>query len=223
MDWRAFFSALFESGQVVVPPVEPLAADDLAALEAALAPYEAAARLEAPGGAPAWDPPSGSWAAAMFYRACQFTVYRDLDAAAIAHQLSGDGPAPTPEAHYSVDLCFRFLPDLLRMARSAAEEDPLVGQLQQWATDWPLSSVGAERLDASGLRLEAIKSCPPLLQMYVDRIAAAGDKPRLEDETVRSALLQAVGAHSEIVDEALLAVPAPLTCEAPSAKQAADE
>ena len=70
-------------------------------------------------------------------------VFRDEPAAAIAEALGPPCPAPiTPSTHYSVDLVFRFLPEVVIFARSAAAHDPLVEHLERFAREWPLSSVG---------------------------------------------------------------------------------
>lgn len=219
MDWSPFLSGLLEDGRLEVPSMERLGSDDLAALGPALAPYEAVMRGNAPDGAPPWDEQAGAWAAAMFYRACQFAVHRDLDERAIRHQLSADGPRPTPSAHYSVDLCFRYLPQLLRFARSAAEADPLVEQLATWARQWPLSSVGAERIDAASLRIDGLLDSPVLLQIYVDRIVLAGDHARLSPPAVHEALNKAVGAHPQLASAAVAAARAAGRDEPPQADE----
>ena len=43
---------------------------------------------------------------------------------------------------YFVDLTFRYLPDLLQLAKGLAPGDALVAQLKATARQWPLSLVG---------------------------------------------------------------------------------
>jgi hypothetical protein len=98
--------------------------------------------------------------------------------------LGGDGPADdSPAVHYSVDLSFRFLPDLVRHARAASERDALVGRLMDWANRWPLSCVGFAGAAAGSI--DGFAGHPCLLRMYVDRIIAGHDVSRLTDQRVR--------------------------------------
>ena len=60
----------------------------------------------------------------------------------IENQLSQDCPGPVAaDVHYSVDLVFRFLPDLLKFARSSSDQDPLLEYIVRWLHEWPLSCV----------------------------------------------------------------------------------
>ena len=199
MEWGLFLSSLFEDGRLDVPAFAPLSPEDLADLPKQLEPYERVARLTFPDGVPSWDGTSGSWAAAMLLRGCQFAVYRDLDEAAIEHQLGGDEPEATPAAIYSVDLCFRYLPDVLSFAKTVSEEDPLVQRLLIWARHWPLSSVGVPDVEIDQPeRLAGILSCPALRQTYVDRILATDDASRVSSGEICEAIAQTLGAHPEL-------------------------
>ena len=118
----------------------------------------------------------------------------------IAAAFGSPVPAAAPASlHYSVDLSFRFLPDLLRLARSEAEGDPLLRHIRQWAAAWPLSSVGIPDLELGSI--EPIVEHPCLLSIYCDRIIALRDRSRLGDSRVDGALAQAVGAMGEEIDD----------------------
>ncbi|MEQ8785409.1 MAG: hypothetical protein RIC55_03885 [Pirellulaceae bacterium] len=196
MGFDAFLRDLLNDGRVRVPPPEALPQDQRRAAQQTLVEFEAQYRRELPHHPPPLDLPAANWAAERLLRACQFAVFRDLPADAIAHeaaqQLHGE---KTPTVHYAVDLVFRFLPDLLRLARRAAEQDPLVDYLQLLARSWPLSSVGMEikgELDA-----EAFLDDACLRRLYVDRILAADDPTRLVDARVVDGVKAAVGRHFE--------------------------
>lgn len=197
MDYRDFLTALLADGAVSVGPYGPLPEQDAAAGDLVLAEMERTARLEMPGNPPPFDPLAGRWAGVQFYRACQFTIYRNLDAETLAAELGRGAPQPiTPATHYSVDLVMRYLPQLLKFARSAAETDPLVTQLMQWAVDWPLSSVGVAELPQ--IEIAGFADNPSLLQLYADRLLAHGDASRLADPRARAAVASAVGRYPEI-------------------------
>ena len=106
---------------------------------------------------------------------------------------------PSRVVCYSVDLTFRFLPDLARIARAASEDDPLVKHLLQWASDWPLSSVGIKGIEHIDVEPFIHDRC--LRTMYVDRIVAQTDTSRLKDERTVEALREAIGGFPELAPE----------------------
>lgn len=197
MSLDSFLTALFEDGRVRATQPGNLLADELQKAEAVLSNFEQDFRREFPGGAPDYAPRAALWGATMFYRAAQFVVYRDLDAPLIAQMLSPPCPEPsTAAAHYSVDLVFRFLPDLMRLAKTASQSDPLVNHLRMWGSEWPLSSVDMPEVELRNI--EPLVNHAGLLALYVDRILARGDASRLAEPRVRVAARVAVGAFPEL-------------------------
>lgn len=207
-----FFRALIEHGRVRVEPprfgaASGTAANDLPSesendVAAELRDWDAVNRKDFPGAAPPLIPDAAHWAFRQFHLACQFATYRDLGAAQIDAALTV--PCPTnglvsdtaAARHYSVDLVFRFLPDLYRLAKSAAEGDPLCNHLRRWSVEWPLSSVGMTC--ANPIDPTAVCMHPGLLQLYVDRIIARRDTSRLADPRVRTALRATLGHFDEL-------------------------
>lgn len=203
MSLSAFLTALFEHGRVRVGPWgEDLSPDDRAAAERSLAECERHIRLDFPETPPAFEPRAALWAARTFYRASQLAVYRYIDAKTVEESLADPCPqAHTAAAHYSVDLVFRCLPDLARLARSAATEDPLVKSIHALGGEWPLSSVGMAAVDISDAAAEAIVSQRGLLRYYVDRIISRNDKSRLANPRVREAVKAALGGHASLAPD----------------------
>ena len=83
--------------------------------------------------------------------------------------------------------------------RGASAEDPLVTELIKLAGRWPLSAVGIAGAEEGDVGAIVIDPC--LLRVYVDRIIARQDFPRLANERVRDAALQAIGAFPELAPE----------------------
>lgn len=190
-----FLTELSQSGVGVVTSDAPLRPGE--GWQEVLRQWDVERRLDL-----ALDPPTlslraGEWAAIRLYRGCQSLVCREMPAPEIQRFLA----VPCPEAHspsvdYSVDLVFRFLPDLVAFARRVAQGDPLVAELLQLARAWPLSSVGIAgvgEVDPS-----AFLGDPSLLQLYVDRILATHDTTRLHHDLVLPAVRMALGAFPEL-------------------------
>jgi hypothetical protein len=188
-----FVTALVNSGRVRVPvALEP--PDDLSA---AVRELDRFARPELAFEPPLLDLEVGQWALLLLFRGCQALVYRELDAEAVRAALAVSCPAAvSAEACYSADLAFRFLPDLIRLARGIAEDDPLVEGLKALAVRWPLSSVGVKDLGA--VDLAAFAADPSLMRLYCDRIIETRDLSRLDDARTREAVREALGAFGDL-------------------------
>jgi hypothetical protein len=197
MPLTAFILAIAEGGAVTVPPPAPEQPDDPRQLTSAIQQIDAAARLDIAGAAPDLAPGVTAWAARMLYRACQFQVYRDVDADDVRRGLAMPCPAkPSPSVCYSADLALRHLPDVWSLARGIAREDPLVEALVAIARAWPLSSVGIP--DLGKVDVSAFIHHPALRRLYADRIIARGDSSRLDHSAVIDAVKEATGAFPEI-------------------------
>ena len=205
MRLAAFSRALVEDGRLRIDSPDPSQVLDWTETDVILAEWNQANRLEFPGDAPPFDSIVARWAFESLYRACQFTIYRDADAKTIASALTTACPdAPTAAQHYTVELAFRFLPELYRLVRSKAEGDPLVETLRDWAERWPLSSVGMPGVNPTDV--SAVSDHVGLLQLYVDRIVARRDVSRVEDPRVRAAVRSALGYFDELAPQLAAAI-----------------
>jgi hypothetical protein len=191
MDLAAFLTHLASDGVAVVDAEEELQRG-AGAMEI-IRTWDAVQREEMSGRAPDLQPIAAEWAATRLYRGCQALVCRDLPPPEMQTMLREPCPVePTPETDYTVDLVFRFLPDLVALARRVAQNDPLVEELLTLARAWPLSSVG---LDGVGeVEAARVLAHPSLRQLYIDRIVATGDASRVRDDSVRAAVRTALGA-----------------------------
>lgn len=197
MDYCQFLETLLGEGRASVPDLGPIPPQQKSAAAEVLARYERLWRLECPSPVPKYNPEAASWAAEQFCLACQFAIFRAVDEQAMHAALapSFDGRAG-PEVHYSVDLVFRFLPDLVKFVHSASSDDPLEKILRGWAHNWPLSSVGMAGIEDTDL--QAMYQSPGLMTLYVDRVISQSDQSRLADDLVREHVLAAVGMYPEL-------------------------
>lgn len=192
-----FTAALFSTGQIRVPnPEYQITEDDRQATRAILRERFERVALDYPGQAPVIDWPACEWALAQFYRTAQAIVYRGIDEETVRAGLAMPcPPAELESRHYSVDLVFIFLPELVKLARLAAPGDPLLEILQQWSIDWPLSSVGM-KLSQPPEHAE-LQTAPRLWQYYLERIHTRQDAQRSEYPEVREALALFAGTHAK--------------------------
>lgn len=150
--------------------------------------------------APAFSGPAAGWAAGVFYSVCQSVVCRDIGEKEMVSALEQRCPGHrSPSVDWSVDLVFRRLPEVFRMARHLSAADPLVRELLALAAAWPLSSVGIGELGKLGL--ESFVGHAGLRQLYGDRILATRDVSRLGDRRVDATLRASLGAHPELCSE----------------------
>jgi hypothetical protein len=190
-----FLSDLFGSGRVSVFIDLPGEIDQDADEALIAAEKIAAANLAGP--SPGFDLACARWAARTFYGACHFLVCRDVNAETIEAFFKQPCPQPhSPQTDYSVDLVFRYIPDLVGMIRAVASGDPLLQELLKLGKEWPLSSVGVsgiETMDVKGF-IEHLG----LRQLYMDRIIAHADVTRLGDPSLDFAAKEALGDHPEL-------------------------
>jgi len=185
---------LWHTGRLVA--LHPVAAPETSidAIANWLSRAEAEYRNQLPSVPPALDLSSAVWAAQQFYRAAQLMVYQELGDEFI---LTGLETEPTDDSrfsdadkapeiasiHYSVDLLFRFLPDLERLTKAASSTDPLLKQIDAWAERWPLSSARMKRPAEIQEKMEPILRDRCLRIMYIERVLDGG--PVSADEADR--------------------------------------
>lgn len=180
-----FLKALFESGHVRLKNASVRNERDYPHAEAYLRDVESTVRREFPGSAPKFHGTYAVECAIQFYHAARYYLDTQLQLPVIAHE-----PESTEEI-YSADLVFRFLPDLIRLARAAEKTEEQLQPLISLARAWPFSSVGCGRVGEIDVGL--IMSDPGLRLAYLDRILKTGDTSRLEQELVKVAMVDEFG------------------------------
>ena len=200
MSLSLFLTNLFDNGTVQVSKAREIPPGEREAAQRLLTEFERVFRLTLAAEPPPLDAGLAGAAARTLYRLCQCLAHRELmpDDMLVREERLPQHPR-TAGDHYSADLALRFLPDIWRLAKEAAEGDPLVTTIRELAARWPLSSVGIPDLPA--LAIDGIAEHPALLALYVDRIIERRDRSRLGDPRIREAFLTAIGAHRELAPE----------------------
>lgn len=199
-----FLNDLFNEGRVQLSRPTEISHAELQEADKVIVAFEQNYRRELPAIPPLLCLPASRWAATVFYRACQFAVFRDVGQEIISQTMAVPCPEGDPPAiHYSVDLTFRFLPDLFKLAKSASLDDPLLMQLMRLAVRWPLSSVGISGIDK--IETYSWEKHPALLTLYVDRVIARSDVSRLSNPTVREAIQRALGVFPDLAPKMAVA------------------
>lgn len=189
-----FIQTLWQQGKVTVAgELLPFAKEDVEKAIVYLQQYYEHDILEKSGKAPAFDATAALWAASYLYRAVQLALLRDAGEAAVNELLTPYEDAIVPETVFAVDLSFRYLPDLLGLAKGLAPDDVLVKRLQQTATQWPLSSVGMPVDVETGIDVVISNDC--LRQTYIDRIIETRDIKRSKNELVNEYIRESLGDH----------------------------
>lgn len=208
--FAAFLESLFDTGRVQCATPDTINQSDAARALDVLKTTELRVRADMPGTAPEFDAAVALKAAEQCYRACQFLVYRDVDAGTAAAALREAAPhGNSAECHYSVDLTFRYLPDVLRLARATSAGDPLIDELRKLAARWPLSSVGIDGMSFDDAALKPILEHPALKRMYVDRIIERAAADRLGHTAVSAAVRAAIGPFPHLAPELARALAEP--------------
>jgi MoxR-vWA-beta-propeller ternary system domain bpX4 len=191
MTLRDFLSRLSTDGVAAVTADEMFEPDD--GWRDTVREWDAVQRRELAFSAPELSLAAAEWAALRLYRGCQALICRDVAPDDLRRFLAEPclEPAGAAATVYSVDLVFRFLPDLVKLAQRVERGDPLVAELMKLARDWPLSSVGIA--DIGDVDAAQVLAHPSLRQLYIDRILAAGDTSRLHDPAVRLAARTSLG------------------------------
>jgi len=193
-----FLESLFDNGRVKVVAPDELESEDRKGAQKILETSEAVWRLDQPTGLPEFDIDAALWAAEVLFRATQFQVFRDVNPDVILAAFSPLGPeVDSPSAHYSVDLCFRYLGDVLRQSTLASREDPLNEGISRLLNSWPLSAIGVK--DVEPPERGVAFHDRPLWRLFVDRAISTDDQRLLADPQIQESVAVVVGAFPELV------------------------
>jgi hypothetical protein len=194
-----FIQDLIQQGKVTVAAqLIAFSEEDIQHSITCLQAAHAACAQELTGDVPAFDPGAAVWAARYIYHAVQLALLRDANDATVNDCLTPFPGVVTPAAILSADLCLRYLPNLLALAKGLAPDDILVKRLQETAARWPLSSIGLPvTIDNNDINTILQHNC--LRRLYIDRIIETRDAARCNNTLVNEYLKEALGDHSQLL------------------------
>lgn len=193
---REFIERMFVDGTIRLTDVAEATEGEIQAAVDWVIEVELQLREHWPSVPPEIDRASLAWAIRNFHSAAQLAVYRQLGPEEISLRLDGNCFVEGATTVYSIDLIFRFLPDLVRIVKGMNPDDPLHHWLRRWGAQLPLSSVGIPELNVS--QVEPVLADRCLAILYVDRIFEAEAADRLTDTRVRELVRAAIGAYPEL-------------------------
>ncbi|HEX6428476.1 MAG TPA: hypothetical protein VF008_12355 [Niastella sp.] len=198
MQLAQFIQDIIQQGKVIVEgQVIPFTNEDIQQATEHLHEQYNRHVQELTGMAPAFHPEAAVWATNFLYRAVQLVMLRDLGEEAVNGLLTPFNGSVSPETILSVDISFRYLPNLLGLAKGLAPEDVLVKRLQEVAVQWPFSSVG---MKVEGVMdIEVIMSNTCLRNAYIDRIIETRDRKRCNNILVNEHIKEALGDHAPVL------------------------
>jgi hypothetical protein len=121
---------------------------------------------------PDFDPLAAEWAAKTVYVSTQLLLFRESSVDDIASALPAFSHQITPSAILSSDLCFRFIPSIIRQLVLIDSQDELISFLESHLLVWHYSGI-TYPLDTTLLSFESILSNPSLHQLYINRVLSA--------------------------------------------------
>jgi hypothetical protein len=203
-----FLSRLFETGEIHLPRAN-VAGDHLEKVTRLLKAAETIWRRGVPGEPPKFAVTAAEVASRLLFSMCHAVVYRETEVDDLKRMVidakfpKGDVAVNDLSLHYSVDLLFRFMPQVIERAKRISQSDELIPLLLDVLKPWPLSSIGVSELSPAVPcpSLQVIQSDRSLWQMYIDRVMAFNDVGRLQNPQIRAAVVAAIGPFDELAPD----------------------
>ena len=193
-----FIQDIIQQGKVIVDgQIVPFTNEDIQQSTELLHQQYNRQALDLTGIVPAFHPEAAVWSAHFLYRAVQLVMLRDLGEEAVNGLLIPFQGPVSPETILSIDISFRYLPNLLGLAKGLAPEDVLVKRLQEAAAQWSFSSVGMKVEGTIDVEVIMGDSC--LRRAYIDRIIAARDSKRCNNILVNEHIKEALGDYAPVL------------------------
>jgi hypothetical protein len=152
--------------------------------------------LEYPYSAPEYSAEGALWAAKTVYLASQLLLYRENKGLELETLLPDYPAAPSASSILSIDLCLRFLPNIITQLKLIDTEDILIELLERKLYTWHYSGIvyplAVDRLDFSSITMD--KS---VHQLYVNRILKYKKLPLALHPSCKELILANLGNYAK--------------------------
>ncbi len=135
------------------------------------------------------------WGAKTLYTACQLILYRENKENDLPQLLPSFDGEINLSTILSVDLCLRFLPQIIQETKYIDPDDKLIEILELILTNWHYSGIGY-LLKEDELNSSIFINNKCFEQLYVDRVIEKKDVNKLKIPEIKMAVKAALGIYS---------------------------
>jgi hypothetical protein len=146
---------------------------------------------------PDFDWTAALWSAKVVYFSAQLLLYREDTIEEVETLLRPYTEKPSAVNILSVDICLRFLPDILSKIKQVDPDDEIIPILESFLKEWHYSSINYS-LEETNFDFDPIVSNDCLRQLYCDRIIANKDFKRGQHEVIAPFVLASLGNYKNI-------------------------
>jgi len=145
---------------------------------------------------PSFNQEAALWAAEYVYITAQLLLYRKDDAKDLKSLLPTAEFDVTASSILSVDLCFRFIPDMIRELQFIDPEDPLLPVLETELNKWHYSGI-KYITDLEPINLDILFTNQCLQQLYLNRVVDYKNKKLAQHPQLNALLTENFGIYEE--------------------------
>ncbi len=147
--------------------------------------------------APDFDWTAALWSAKVVYFSAQLLLYREDAIEEVTKLLLPYSDPPSADSILSVDICLRFLPDILTKLRAVDSEDEIIPILESFLVQWHYSAFNYP-IEETNLDFGPIISNDCLRQLYCDRIINYKAFKRARQEAIGPYVTGSLGDYGDV-------------------------
>ena len=147
--------------------------------------------------APEFDWTAALWSAKIVYFSAQLLLFREKTIEEIETLLRPYPDNPTPSNILSIDICLRFLPDILTKLKTIDSDDEIIPILEAFLVQWHYSAFKYP-IEETNLDFKAVVSNDCIRQLYANRIIAHKAFRRARHEAIRPYVIGSLGDYEDI-------------------------
>lgn len=146
---------------------------------------------------PEFDWTAALWSAKVVYFSAQLLLFRETAIEEVETLLRPYTDPPTINNILSVDICLRFLPDILNKLKAIDPEDELIPILEPFLVQWHYSAFNYP-IEETNLDFNTVVSNDCIRQLYSDRIIAHKAFRRARYEAIRPYVMGSLGDYENV-------------------------